>query len=524
MTKKKIAVIIGAGPAGLTAAYDLLQKTDIKPIVFEATDAIGGIAKSISYNGNIFDFGPHRYFSKSERVMKWLFNIFPLQGALSKDDRILKREIPLSHDLNAPHPDESDNVMLTRHRLSRIYYLRSFFDYPISLSISTIRNLGLFRTFKIALSYFKSCIFQIKPEKSLEDFIINRFGYELYRTFFRDYTKKVWGISPAEIKPDWGAQRIRGISIRTVLIHGFKKLFFKDQSFKKKDETSLIEWFFYPKKGSGQLWEEVAGRIVREGGDIYKNHEVIGLVSNDTAIRHVLVRDRTHGVIKKIEADYVISSMPIKDIISALGDCVPPAVRRIAQGLCYRDGIIVCVGVKKMQLENTTTFPTVNNIVPDVWIYIQDNDVMMGRVQIYNNWSPYILKDDNLVWMAAEYFCNEHDALWSLSQDDMINFAIRELVQVGLISHDAVVDVTMHKIQKTYPAYFGTYDSFSELKEFTDTFHNLFLIGRNGMHRYNNMDHSMLTGMVAVDAIVENSTDKERIWSINTDIDYHEEK
>jgi len=354
--------------------------------------------------------------------------------------------------------------------------------------------------------------------------MINRFGRELYRTFFRDYTAKVWGISPSEIKPDWGAQRIRGVSIRKVIMHALTKMF---RSKKEKDsiaEASLIEWFYYPKKGSGHLWEDVARGMQEKGGELHTRHEVIGVSSVDDHVTSVTVKNKKTGDISKVEADYVVSTMPVKHLVRSFGSEAPDRVTEISEGLCYRDGILVGVCVDAMCLTNQTAYPTIDNVIADVWIYIQDNDVRMGRVQIYNNWSPYILEDSHSVWIAAEYFCNEGDHLWSMTNQEMIDFAIDELCRIGLIRKETVKDSMIDRMKKTYPAYFGTYDYFDEIRSFTDRYANLFLIGRNGMHRYNNMDHSMLTAMVAVDMIAQGGVDKEKIWSINTDDDYHEQK
>ena len=264
-----IAIIAGAGPAGLTAAYELITKTDIKPIIFEMTDDIGGISKTINYKGNRIDIGGHRFFSKSDRVMNWWQNILPLQGSPAKDDIFLNRAVRLSNDHKAPDPEKTDNVMLIRNRLSRIFFMRKFFQYPISLNSNTILNLGIMRLIKIAISYTAIRFFPIKEEKTLEDFFINRFGKELYLTFFKNYTEKVWGIACDKIKPEWGAQRIKGLSVTTILLRALRKFLFKDNSVSQKDtETSLIERFMYPKYGPGQMWEEVA-KIVKEiGGEI----------------------------------------------------------------------------------------------------------------------------------------------------------------------------------------------------------------------------------------------------------------
>jgi len=535
---QKKAIIIGAGPAGLTAAYELLDKTDIKPVLYEKSNDIGGIAKTINYKGNRIDIGGHRFFSKSKRVMDWWMNILPLQGAPAKDDLALGREIPLSKEsikrnigsvktktFPAPDPELADEVMLNRSRLSRIFFLRKFFNYPISLNYNTFSNLGIKRTVKIGLSYIKTSFSQIKPEKSLEDFFINRFGVELYRTFFKDYTEKVWGVECSQITAEWGSQRIKGLSITNAILHAFKKRFTSDNSISQKDvETSLIGQFMYPKYGPGQLWEEVAKLIINKGGEIHHEMRVIGIDSSESGLDAVSVMDESTGDLKRIEGDYFLSTMPVKDLINAFEEDLPLDVSEVAQGLMYRDFITVGLLLNDLKIKNETKMSTVNDLVPDNWIYIQERDVKIGRLQIFNNWSPYLVKDDSKVWIGLEYFCNEGDDMWNMSNENFTDFAIKELEKINIINADEVIDTVVIKVQKTYPAYFGTYNRFDIIKSFTDEFENLFLIGRNGMHRYNNMDHSMLTAMTAVENIRNGIKTKENIWNINVEEGYHEEK
>lgn len=522
---KKTAIIIGAGPAGLTAAYELLNKTDIQPIIYEMTDDIGGISKTINYKGNRIDIGGHRFFSKSERVMKWWQNILPLQGAPARDDIMLKREVPLSKEISEPDPEKTDKVMLIRKRLSRIFFLRKFFDYPVSLNINTFSNLGLIRVIKIGLSYIKIQLFPIKEEKSLEDFFINRFGKELYLTFFKDYTEKVWGVPCDRIKPEWGAQRIKGLSVTKAILHAITSIVSKDSSIEQEStETSLIERFIYPKFGPGQMWEEVARIIMEKGGEIYLRHRAAGFKQRGGKIIEIEVKDENTGNIKTKKGDYFFSTMPVKDLIKALGKSVPPEVQQVAQGLLYRDFITVGLLLKKLKIKNETDIKTVNNIVPDNWIYIQERDVKLARLQIFNNWSPYMVKEQDTVWIGLEYICNEGDELWGKSDDDFVKFAVDELSKIGIITKEDVLDSTVIRMPKTYPAYFGSYDQFHLIRDYLDKFENLFLIGRNGMHRYNNQDHSMLTAMTAVENIINNIASKNNIWNINIEKDYHEEK
>ncbi|MDO5835734.1 MAG: NAD(P)/FAD-dependent oxidoreductase, partial [Methanobacterium sp.] len=424
----------------------------------------------------------------------------------------------------SPDPEKTDEVMLKRSRLSRIFYLRKFFDYPLSLNYKTFSNLGPRRTVKIGLSYFKTLFNQKKPEKSLQDFFINRFGSELYHTFFKDYTEKVWGVPCSEITAEWGSQRIKGLSIHKTITHALKKKLTRNSSLNQENiETSLINEFMYPKFGPGQLWEEVARIIEENGGEIHTNQKVIGISTQKEIISHVTVLDKSTGTNYKESADYFISTMPVQDLINSFKCKVPESVLDVANGLMYRDFITVGLLLDKLELNNETNTPTVNDIVPDNWIYIQERDVRVGRIQIFNNWSPYMVKDPSNVWIGLEYFCNEGDKLWAMSETDFQEFAADELAKIGMINPEDVKEGVVIKVKKTYPAYFGTYPKFNLIKVFTERFDNLFLIGRNGMHRYNNMDHSMLTAMAAVKNIINGDTSKKNLWQINTEEDYHEE-
>lgn len=512
----KTAVIIGAGPAGLTAAYELLKNTDILPIIFEESDFIGGISRTAQYKGNRMDIGGHRFFSKSDRVNELWQELMPVQGKPSFDDIKTGTEKELAE--NGPDPEKEDKVLLIRNRVSRIYYLRKFFDYPISLKPETFINMGFTRTLKAGFGYIHSCFFK-KEEDSLENFYINRFGRPLYEMFFEDYTEKLWGINPSEISADWGAQRVKGLSLTKAVLNVITKPFRKDG----KVETSLIEQFFYPKKGPGQLWETLAAEIEKKGGKILKNHRVVTLEKECGKISRIGVEH--NGEIKRYKADYFISTMPVKDLVTGMGDSVPEDVRKIAKELPYRDFITVGLLVNRLKLENKTDRKTLGGIVPDCWIYIQERDVKIGRLQIFNNWSPYMAKDpENTVWVGLEYFCNEGDTLWNMSDGEFIDFACDELQKIGIIDKEDILDATRIKVKKAYPAYFGTYKDFGKVREYLDKIENLYCIGRNGMHRYNNMDHSMLTAMEAVDCIKNGNTDKSRIWNVNTEQEYHEEK
>jgi len=522
---QKIAIIIGAGPAGLTAAYELAYKTNIKPIIFEQTSDIGGISKTVIYKGNRIDLGGHRFFSKSDIVMDWWQNILPVQGSPSKDDIKLNRVLPLSKNEDAPDPEKTDKVMLIRQRLSRIFFLGKFFDYPVTLNSTTFFNLGITRVVKIVFSYLKICLFPIKNEKSLEDFFINRFGNELYKTFFKDYTEKVWGIECNKISNEWGKQRIKGLSITKTIAHAIKTLFVKDESFgQKKVETTLIGQFFYPKLGPGMLWEEVANLIKEKGGELHFNHKVISLNKDTSNISNIQVKNTITKEIKNINGDFFLSTMPVSELIHGLGIGVPAEVIEVADGLIYRDFIAAGVLLKKLKIKNKTKINTINNIIPDNWIYIQEKNVKVGRLQIVNNWSPYMVKDENTVWICMEYFCNIGDNLWSKSDKEFSEFAIEELAKINFINFNDVIDSVVVRMPKTYPAYFGTFNRFDVIRNYTDKIENLFLIGRNGMHKYNSTDHPMLTAITAVENIINNVTTKDNIWDIDPEQEYYDKK
>ncbi len=511
----KTALIIGAGPAGLTAAYELLKKTDIKPLIIEESDMIGGISRTVEHGGNRMDIGGHRFFSKSAEVNALWEELMPLQGKPSFDDLMLGTQKELSE--NGPDPENDDRVMLLRNRVSRIYFLKKFFDYPISIKPETIKNMGFVRTIKAGFGYIWACIFK-KDEDSLKSFYINRFGAPLYEMFFEGYTEKLWGINPAEISADWGAQRVKGLSLKKALWSIISKPFAKNS---KKVETSLIEQFHYPKKGPGQLWETMADRITEMGGQILLNCRATEFKLSDGKIDGVVLD--YEGSKRKIAADYYLSSMPIKDLVEGMGEAAPDDVKRIALALPYRDFITVGLLVNRLNLKNETKIKTVGNIVPDCWIYIQEREVKLGRLQIFNNWSPYMVKDpESTVWIGLEYFCDEGDELWQMNDRDFIEFATDELSEMGVIDAESVLDSVRIKVKKAYPAYFGSYAEFDTVKNYLSGLENLWCIGRNGQHRYNNMDHSMLTAIEAVNAISRGSCEKAAVWNVNTEQEYHE--
>lgn len=513
-------IIIGAGPAGLTAGIELLKQSgDIEVIILEETQEIGGISRTVKHHGNRMDIGGHRFFSKDDEVMRWWDELMPRQGKPSYDDKVLGRKVPLKK--GGPDPEKEDRVMLTRNRVSRIYYKKKFFDYPVKMNLQTIRNMGFLTTMAAGFSYLRSVLIK-KKEDSLENFYINRFGKKLYSMFFEGYTEKLWGRHPKEIDASWGAQRVKGLSIVAIIKDVFFKMF-PGKKNSKKVETSLIEEFYYPKYGPGQLWETAADRFVEMGGRLLKGCLVTNVKTREgKAYAVVFERD---GSKEELSGDYIISSMPLKDLITGMND-VPKQIQKYAAGLPYRDFVTVGLLLDKLNLKNETKLKTLGNIVPDCWIYVQDTGVKLGRIQIFNNWSPYMVaKPEDTVWIGLEYFCTEGDKYWKLSEEKWAKLGAKELMKMGVIdSADQVKDYHKETVKKAYPAYFDTYDHIDEVIEYLDGFKNLYCIGRNGQHRYNNMDHSMATAFEAARNIINGVSDKRNVWNVNTEQEYHEER
>ncbi|MBP5786486.1 MAG: NAD(P)/FAD-dependent oxidoreductase [Kiritimatiellae bacterium] len=506
----KTAIVIGAGPAGLTAAWELRRKSpDWRVVVLEESPEIGGISRTAVCGDCRIDIGGHRFFSKSQAVNDLWSALMPLQGKPSKDDILLDRPVQLA--AGGPDPEKEEIVMLRRNRVSRIYYNRHFLDYPISIKPATFAAMGLVQTWKAGWSYLRSAVSK-RPEKSLEDFYVNRFGRVLYSMFFEDYTQKLWGIHPSEIDPSWGAQRVKGLSLWKALLNVFIPK-------GGKRETSLIEEFFYPKRGPGQLWETLANRLAADGVEVRRNARVAGVQTDGGRVSAVSLADGT-----TLPCDAVFSSMPVKDLVAAFGNA-PDDVARVAAALPYRDFVTVGLLVDKLAIRNQTKLKTLNGIVPDTWIYVQDRGVRMGRIQIFNNWSPYMVDDvTKHVWVGLEYFCTEGDDLWTMDDSAFIAMAADELRKIGVLGPDTPILKSVRlKVKKAYPAYFGSYAEFPKVREWLDTFPNLFCIGRNGQHRYNNMDHSMLCGIEAVRALL-GETSRDAVWNVNTESAYHESK
>ncbi|MEA9586869.1 NAD(P)/FAD-dependent oxidoreductase [Xanthomonas sp. WHRI 10064A] len=509
----KHVVIIGAGPAGLTAALELIGQPGVKVTVLEADDCVGGISRTVKHNGNRIDIGGHRFFSKSDWVMQWWTNLMPIEHA---------GDVPLNLRYQGQTRDglpagvamangAEPAAMLIRNRLSRIYFNRRFFSYPLKLNLDSFRNLGIGKSVLFGFSYLRAQLSKIEPELSLEDFLINRFGRRLYGQFFKEYTEKVWGVPCNQISAEWGAQRIKSLSITKAVLHALRGMLGLNG---KVTQTSLIENFLYPKHGPGEMWETAAQVFQTRGGTLLMKHKAVGLDLDKGQVRTVTVQNAA-GETVTIDCSHVISTMPVRDLVAASRQSWSEDIVAIADKLQYRDFITVGLLYQARELPRA---------LGDNWIYIQEPGVNVGRVQIFNNWSPYMVKDASMVWMGLEFFCRETDDLWKMRDTDLQELAQREMLQIGLVSSAAAQDAVVIRVPKAYPGYFGdAYAKFDQLRTALDAVPNLFLVGRNGMHRYNNQDHSMLTAKEAAEQILTGNVDKSRLWSINVDDEYHEE-
>lgn len=462
-------LIIGAGPAGLTAAYELAKKGK-RSIIVEKDSVVGGISRTVRYKDYRFDIGGHRFFTKVERVNE------------------MWREV-LGDDF------------IKRARLSHIYYKRKFFLYPIK-PLDVLFKLGLWESFLAGLSYFKAKIFMRPKEESFEDYIVNNFGWRLYNTFFKSYTEKVWGIPCTNIKAAWAAQRIKGLSLTSLI----KTAFFGNRGDAVK---SLIEEFQYPKLGPGQMWEKTLERVHASGlSDIYFSSYPTELQHVDGRITEVTIETPDGKKIVPVSA--VISSMPIPGLFSLLHPVISKEALAAANSLSFRDFITVALILKQP------------NLFPDNWIYVHEPNVLVGRIQNFNNWSPFMVPRNGTTCLGLEYFCFTTDSIWSKPDSELIMMASEELDSIGLAHKEDVIDGAVVRVEKTYPVYDDAYDrAMPHIHNAFAQFSNLYPVGRNGMHRYNNQDHAMYTAMLAVENIVENAG--HNLWDVNVERVYHEE-
>lgn len=530
MTARADVVVIGAGPAGLTAAYELVRAGRGDILLLEATPDVGGISKTVVHNGNRIDVGGHRFFSKSDWVMNWWQDMLPLAAPGTEGSL----DVPAGHRLELAYQGKrrqwsaapngaanGDQVMLVRNRLSRIYFGGRLFHYPLKLNLDTVRKLGPLRCARFGASYARSMAFPRRPEQTLEDFLLNRFGRQLYQQFFKEYTEKVWGVRCDQISAQWGAQRIKSLSVGKALLHAASKPFRRGEP-GRNTVISLIERFLYPKYGPGQMWETVADRLKAAGVRLVRGAKVVGVELRNGRASHI-VFEQAGGERCTAECSNVVSTMPLRDLVAGLGNAAPERIRSIAGGLQYRDFITVGLLYRRFR-PRRESIDSVTHRVPDNWIYIQEPGVKAGRLQIFNNWSPYMVRDPSTVWVGLEYFCLEEDELWSMSDSALVELGMNEMHRMGLADPDQLVDGMALRMPKAYPGYYGeAYARFDEVRRYLDAIPNLYLAGRNGMHRYNNQDHSMLSAKCAAEAIVAGSADKAPIWSVNVDDAYSEE-
>lgn len=462
-------VVIGSGPAGLTAAYEL-AKHGIRSVVLERADKVGGISRTEEYKGYRFDIGGHRFYTKDLEVQQ------------------------LWHEVLG-------NDFIQVPRLSRIYYQGKFFDYPLSL-FNTLSNLGIVTSFLILVSYFKAKLeARLKPKKKIQNFeewVTDRFGRRLYEIFFKTYTEKVWGISCTKIQAEWAAQRIQGMSLKRAVLAAL---------FGGSKAKSLIKKFEYPRLGPGMMWERFQEEVEHYGSDVLLNTSVVRIKRKENRVQSVTVQQGNQTF--QITGDQFISSMPVSALVKSLDPPAPPAVLEAAQGLKYRDFLIVALMIDQVDL------------FPDNWIYIHSPEFQVGRIQNFKNWSIEMVPDPSKTCLGMEYFCSEGDTLWEMSDQDLIDLATQEIVALGLLKKSVPVeDGVVIRQHKAYPVYDGEYRKhLAVLQSYLGTFENLQTVGRNGMHRYNNQDHSMLTGLFAAKNILG---EQHNLWTVNTERSYYE--
>ncbi|MDX1545980.1 MAG: NAD(P)/FAD-dependent oxidoreductase [Rhodothermales bacterium] len=475
MTEQTQVVIIGGGPAGLTAAYEL-GKAGLKSIVLEKDDMVGGISRTVNYNGYHFDIGGHRFFTKVQVVEDFWHEVLP----------------------------EED--FLTCSRLSRIYYNKKFFHYPLRVG-NAFLGLGAWNSVRILASYLKAQFFPSAQEETFEEWVSNRFGRRLYNIFFKTYTEKVWGIPCSEIAADWAAQRIKGLSLVTAVKNALLQQATAAATDKDAVIKTLIDSFQYPRCGPGMMWEAVAEHVDAQGGEVRMETAARRIVCEGHRV--VAIDVETPSGTERVEGTHFISSMPMRALVHAMEPAAPAAVVEAANRLKYRDFLTVALIIDQPAL------------FPDNWIYIHDPDVRVGRIQNFKNWSPDMVADPETTCLGLEFFCFQGDGLWSMEDADLIALARREIDLLGLARAEDVIDGCVVRMPKAYPVYDSEYkEALEVVRAYVAQFENLQLVGRNGMHRYNNQDHSMLTAMLAVRNILGARYD---LWKVNDDDHYHEE-
>ena len=471
MSGPENVLIIGGGPAGLTAAVELCRR-NVPVTVLEKDKLVGGIARTESYKGYHFDIGGHRFFTKIGEVEKFWKDILG--------------------------PD-----FITRPRISRIFYEGKFFDYPLK-AFNALANLGIVTSIEVVLSYLQSQLVPYPREDTFEEWVSNRFGKKLYNIFFKTYTEKVWGIPCSEIRAEWAAQRIKGLNLPVAVWNAI----FGPVGGKGAIKT-LIEQFEYPRLGPGMMWAKAAEVVTARGHAVLMETDAVKLKHANGRVTEVIAQNHTGTHAQRLTGAHVISSMPIAELIEKLDPPPPPEVLAAARGLAYRDFLTVVLIVKQAHLFH------------DNWIYIHSPEVRVGRIQNFKNWSPEMVPDPGMTSLGLEYFCTEGDDLWRMTDGDLIELGKHEMAQIGLVRAKDVVDGTVVRQLKAYPVYNATYAGYLQtIKDYLATFSNLQTVGRNGLHKYNNQDHSMLTAMLAVRNVLGEVHD---LWDVNTERSYHEE-
>lgn len=500
----KKVIIIGAGPAGLTAGYELLRRSsDYDVTIVEEAANVGGLCTKIVHNDKVLDAGGHMFISNNSQVKEFWNTILPTQGVPSCDDLFLDRYCKISN--GGPDPENTDNVMLSREKITRVYNQGKFYESPFRLTKDNVKSFGVGNSIKSGFSQLGGSMFK-KKEKSLEEYYVNRYGYKLYDMFLDAYTEKVMGRNPSKISAAFGEVSDRDVITPNISVDK------NDGRDLEKATPPFANRFYYPKKGVYQMWENVADRFIEKGGSIHKNCKVLkihtenGIVTGITCI--------ADGESFFVACDMLISSMPVKDFINGLDVNAPYNVSEVIHGLSYRGLVSIGVELLDMGIKNDTEEKTVNNIIPDAFLYVNEQDIKLGRIQVFNNFSPYMVGKDNHIWLGLNYYCNEGDYYWSMNDQAWRTLVFNDLKKLGIVRYpEDILDYTKVSFGKAFPGYYDTFDRFEEVRKYLDSFDNLYCIGRNGQHNFISMEQSMLTSFEAVKCILTRNKDKSSVWS-----------
>ena len=500
----KKVIIIGAGPAGLTAGYDLLSKSsDYEVTIVEESPVVGGLCARLENEENVLDAGGHMFISKNPAVKNFWCSILPAQGVPSKDDKLIDRYCKIHN--GGPDPDVEEDVILSREKLTRIYKDNKFYESPIKFNKDAVKNFGIATSIKSGFSQIGGNVFKHK-ETSLEDYYINRFGKQLYQMFIEEYIEKIWGREPSRINADFGPVSEKSLIAPVISVD-------KNKDYEKLPAPYAAR-YYYPKYGAYQMWETVADRFIEKGGSIHKNCKVTGVTVMNDKIHSV--RCSADGDEFVVNCDYLISSMPLRDLVLGM-DNADPAVSLAAESLSYRGMVSVCVELTEINWKNDTEdYKTVDNAIPDSVIYVSNPNVKVSRIQVYNNFSPYMVRNPEHFYLGLNYYCNEGDYYWSMGNRDWKKTVVNDLLKLGIInSEDKVVGYNKTKFSKAFPSYYDGYENFEKIKKYLNKFENLYCIGRNGQHRFSSIDESMKTSFEAVKNILGYVKSKDNIWDVN---------